>query len=68
MPKEVKKHCANYISTKTGISLRFKRWLEIISDKEFEIELCMTAPSRWGRVIARFDEYVAAGILAPIQK
>ena len=64
----MKNHCATYISTRTGVSLRFKRWLEIISDTEFKIELCMTAPSTWQRVIARFDQYVADGILVPVCK
>lgn len=59
-------HCGRYTSTRTGITMAFKRWLEVISDKEFGMELCMKAPSTWNKVILRFDEYVEAGILVPV--
>ena len=62
----MKNHCARYTSTKTGITMGFKRWLECICQVEFKRELCMTAPSTWKEVIDRFDKYVSDGILVPV--
>ena len=60
------KHCGRYTSTRTGITMAYKRWLECICQTEFKCELCMKAPSQWTPVIERFDEYVEAGILVPV--
>lgn len=62
----MKKHCGRYTSTKTGITMGFKRWLECICQVEFKTELCMTAPSLWAGVVERFDQYVAEGVLVPV--
>lgn len=62
------KYCKFYTSVKSSITMSFKGWLQLISQKEFGRELCMTAPSLWEPVIARFNEYKQSGIFVPAVK
>lgn len=41
----MRKYCKFYTSVKSGITMSFKGWLQLISQKEFGRELCMTAPT-----------------------
>lgn len=64
----MRKYCKFYTSVKSGVTMSFKGWLQLISQKEFGRELCMTAPSLWEPVIARFNEYNQSGIFVPAVK
>ena len=59
------RHSKFYTSVKSGVTMSFKGWLQLISQKEFGRELCMSAPSLWEPVKERFEEYRSSGILVP---
>lgn len=63
MEKKLPKGYARYyVSTKTGIAMEFKCWLQVICQKYFGYELCMVPYTSWDRVVAKFNEFLEEGI------
>lgn len=52
----------HYTAAKTGITMSLKGWLQLISQKEFGRELCMTAPSLWEPVLKVFNDWKKQGL------
>lgn len=51
----------HYTATRTGIGMSLKGCLQLLSQKTFGRELCMTAPSLWEHVYKVFEELKEQG-------
>lgn len=52
----------HYTASRTGITMSLKGWMQLISQKEFGRELCMTAPTLWEPVLKVFNSWKEKGL------
>ena len=58
MTEKLGKH---YTATRTGITMSLKGWMQLLSQKNFGRELCMTATSLWEPVYLLFKDLKEQG-------